>query len=364
MANLKALLEEMIQRGASDLHITAGVPAMLRIDDELVPSNSEALFPDATLQLAYSILTEDQRKRLEKEKELDLSFGIQGLSRFRANVFWQRGTIAVAIRQIPFKIQTFEELGLPQAIKTLSTRPKGLVLITGPTGSGKTTTLASILNKINEEEGVHIVTVEDPIEYVHMHKKGIVNQREVQSDTDNFQTALKYILRQDPDVVLIGEMRDRETMLAALTIAETGHLAFATLHTNSTYESINRIVDSFPQDQRSAILSQLAFVLEGVVCQQLVPHASGKGRVMVSEIMICTPAISAVIREGKVHQIYGLMQAGQKYGMQTMNMSLLAAYQKHKITLDEAMSRSSDPKELEEMMGRTAQYATAGSRRS
>ena len=363
MANLKSLLEEMIQRGASDVHITSGVPAMLRIDDELTPSRTEVLTPEASLQLAYSILTEDQRKRLEKEKELDLSFGIAGLARFRANVFWQRGTIAVAIRQIPFKIMTFEELGLPQAIKTLSARPKGLVLITGPTGSGKTTTLASILNKINEEEGVHIVTVEDPIEYVHIHKRAIINQREVESDTMSFKTALKYILRQDPDVVLIGEMRDAETMLAALTIAETGHLAFATLHTNSAYESINRIVDSFPQDQRSAILSQLAFVLEGVVCQQLVPHASGKGRVMITEIMVCTPAIRAVIREGKVHQIYGLMQAGQKYGMQTMNMSLLAAYQKRKITLEEAMSRTSDAKELEEMMGRGSSHlATSGAR--
>jgi twitching motility protein PilT len=363
MANLKSLLEEMIQRGASDVHITSGVPAMLRIDDELTPSRSEVLTPESSLQLAYSILTEDQRKRLEKEKELDLSFGIAGLARFRANVFWQRGTIAVAIRQIPFKIMTFEELGLPPAIKTLSSRPKGLVLITGPTGSGKTTTLASILNKINEEQGVHIVTVEDPIEYVHIHKRAIINQREVESDTANFKTALKYILRQDPDVVLIGEMRDAETMLAALTIAETGHLAFATLHTNSAYESINRIVDSFPQDQRSAILSQLAFVLEGVVCQQLVPHASGKGRLMIAEIMVCTPAIRAVIREGKVHQIYGLMQAGQKYGMQTMNMSLLAAYQKRKITLEEAMSRTSDAKELEEMMGRSSSHlATAGSR--
>lgn len=362
MANLRALLEEMFERRASDLHITAGVPPQLRVDGDIVPSRSEALSPEATQQLAYSILTEEQRKRFEQERELDLSFGIQGLSRFRANVFVQRGTVAMAIRQIPFRILTFEELGLPPAVNELSSKTKGLILVTGPTGSGKSTTLASVLNKINEERPVHIVTVEDPIEYVHLHKKAIVNQREVESDTKTFGSALKYILRQDPDVVLIGEMRDRETMTAALTIAETGHLAFSTLHTNSAYESINRIVDSFPRDQRESILSQLAFVLEGVLCQQLVPRASGKGRMMVAEVMVCTPAIKAVIREGKTHQIYGLIQAGQKYGMQTMNMALMAAYQKRQISHATAMEHSPDPRELEDMIGR-ATLTVAGGRR-
>jgi twitching motility protein PilT len=362
MANLKALLEEMIERNASDLHLTAGVPAQLRVDGDIIPSRSEALTPEAVTQLVYSILNEDQKRRFERDKELDLSFGIQGLSRFRANIFQQRGTTAAAIRQIPFQMLTFEELGLPTAIKEIATRQKGMVLVTGPTGSGKTTTLASILNKINEERPVHIVTVEDPIEYVHLHKKAIVNQREVEADTKSFPAALKYILRQDPDVVLIGEMRDRETMTSALTIAETGHLAFSTLHTNSAYESINRIVDSYPQDQRNAVLSQIAFVLEAVVCQQLVARASGKGRVMVSEVMICTPAIKAVIREGKTHQIYGLIQAGQKYGMQTMNMGLMAAYQTKKISMQVALESSPDRKELEEMVGR-ATLAVAASRR-
>ncbi len=362
MANLKALLEEMIERDASDLHLTAGVPAQLRVDGDIIPSRSEALTPEAVTQLVYSILNEDQKKRFERDKELDLSFGIQGLSRFRANVFMQRGTVAAAIRQIPFQMLSFEELGLPPAIKEISAKQKGLVLVTGPTGSGKTTTLASILNKINEDRQVHIVTVEDPIEYVHLHKKAIVNQREVEADTKSFPAALKYILRQDPDVVLIGEMRDRETMSSALTIAETGHLAFSTLHTNSAYESINRIVDSYPQDQRNAILSQIAFVLEAVICQQLVARSSGKGRVMVAEVMICTPAIRAVIREGKTHQIYGLIQAGQKYGMQTMNMALMAAYQKRQISMQVALESSSDAKELEDMMGR-ATAAVASARR-
>lgn len=362
MANVKTLLEEMLERGASDLHLTAGVPAQLRVDGDIVPSRSEPLTPETITQLVYSILSEDQKKRFEKEKELDLSFGLQGLSRFRANIFLQRGTVAAAIRQIPFQMLTFEELGLPPVIKEISEKSKGLVLVTGPTGSGKTTTLASMINKINEDRPVHIVTVEDPIEYVHLHKRAIVNQREVEADTKTFVAALKYILRQDPDVVLIGEMRDRETMSSALTIAETGHLAFSTLHTNSAYESINRIVDSYPQDHRNAILSQLAFVLEGVICQQLVSKASGKGRVMIAEVMVCTPAIRAVIREGKTHQIYGLIQAGQKYGMQTMNMALQAAYQKKQISMQVALESSSDRKELEEMMNRTT-AALAAARR-
>ncbi len=362
MANLRALLDEMIERKASDLHITVGIPAQLRIDGDIIASRSEALSPEMTVQLAYSILTEDQRKKFELEKELDLSFGIQGLSRFRANVFIQRGTIAMAIRQIPFRILSFEELGLPLVINELAARHKGLILVTGPTGCGKTTTLSSILNKINEERPVHVVTVEDPIEYVHRHKKSIVNQREVENDTKTFLSALKYILRQDPDVVLIGEMRDRDTMSAALTIAETGHLAFSTLHTNSAQESISRIVDSFPQDQRGAILSQLAFVLEGVVCQQLVPRSSGKGRVMIAEVMVCTPAIKAVIREGKTHQIYGMIQAGQKYGMQTMNMALMSALQMRHITRAMALECSGDSKELEEMLDR-ASVALAGAKR-
>jgi len=353
-ANLRDLLQEMIDQRASDLHITAGVPPMLRIDGIIRRTNHAIVTPEVSKQIAYSIITEEQQKRFENEKELDFSFGVQGLSRFRSNVFQQRGVTSIAIRQIPFEILDFNSLGLPSVVEELSKKVKGLVLVTGPTGSGKSTTLASIIDKINNERQAHVVTIEDPIEYIHQHKRCIVNQREVKADTESFGSALKHVLRQDPDVILIGEMRDLETMQAALTIAETGHLAFATLHTNSTFESINRIVDTFPPNQQSQVRAQLAFVLEGVITQQLIPHISGKGRVLVAEVMVCTPAIRACVRDDKIHQIYGLMQAGTKWGMQTMNQALFRAYTNRQITLEEAMTCSSDTIELEQMLGERA----------
>jgi twitching motility protein PilT len=351
MVNLRDLLQEMIDHKASDLHITAGVPPQLRVDGEIVSTEHDPLTPEITQAITYSVLNEEQQKRFEELKELDFSFGVKGLSRFRGNVFMQRGVVGLAIRQIPYEILNFKDLGLPNVIEELSNRQRGLILITGPTGSGKSTTLASVIDKINSERRKHIITIEDPVEYIHQHKKCIVNQREVKADTASFAQALKHVLRQDPDVILIGEMRDLETMSAALTIAETGHLALATLHTNSTFESINRIVDTFPPNQQSQVRAQLAFVLEGVVCQQLIPRASGTGRVMVAEVMVCTPAIRATIRDDKVHQIYGLMQAGQKYGMQTMNQGLYNACMHRDISQDEAMRRSHDTQELGKMLG-------------
>jgi twitching motility protein PilT len=321
--NLRSLLEEVIERGASDLHITAGDRPKMRIDGEIVNSNIDyVLHPKDTLQLAYSVLTENQKKRFEMEDELDFSFGIQNLARFRGNCFKQRGCVSMVIRQIPFNILSFEQLNLPKVIADLSDRPRGLILVTGPTGSGKSTTLAAMLDKINREVRGHMITIEDPIEFIHRHQQCIVNQREVGTDTKSFQSALKYALRQDPDVVLIGEMRDLETIQAGLTIAETGHLAFATLHTNSAAEAINRIIDVFPSHQQAQVRAQLAFCLEGIITQTLLPKARGKGRVMAAEILVATPAIRALIREDKIHQIYSMMQSGKKYGMQTMNDAL------------------------------------------
>lgn len=351
MVNLRDLLQEMIEKGASDLHITAGLPPMLRVDGEVIATDRPALTPEQTQAIAYSVLNEEQQKRFEGTKELDFSFGVKGMSRFRGNAYLQRGCLGLAIRQIPYEIRTFRELGLPTIMETLSKKQQGLLLVTGPTGSGKSTTLASIIDKINSERRRHIVTIEDPVEYIHQHKKCIVNQREVKSDTETFTAALKHVLRQDPDVILVGEMRDHETMSAALTIAETGHLTLATLHTNSTFESINRIVDSFPPSQQNQVRAQLAFVLEGVLAQQLVPRARGRGRVLVTEIMVCTPAIRAVIRDDKIHQIYGLMQAGQKHGMQTMNQALFNAVVGKEIDVEEAMRRSGDVQELSQMLG-------------
>lgn len=350
--SLRSLLQEMIQKGASDLHITVGERPKIRIDGALQASSiNHVLAPRDSLQLAYSILTENQKKRFETENELDFSFGVQNLSRFRGNVYKQRGCVAMAIRQIPYDIVSLDKLGLPPVLNKLAERPRGLVLVTGPTGSGKSTTLAAMVDKINTERQEHIITVEDPIEFIHRHKNCMVNQREVGADTKSFAAALKYALRQDPDVILIGEMRDLETIAAALTIAETGHLVLATLHTNSCAESINRIIDAFPSHQQSQVRAQLSFVLEGVITQTLVPKAKGKGRVVASEVMICTPAIRAVIRDEKVHQIYSLMQAGKKHGMQTMNDSLQVLYMQGAITLEEALKRSADPNELLRAVG-------------
>lgn len=352
----------MIEKGGSDLHLTTGVPPMLRLHGRLMPMDLPPLNPAETKALAYSILTDAQKQKFEEEKELDFSFGVKGLSRFRANVFLQRGAVAVAIRTIPYTIMSFEQLGLSKVVADLCERPKGLILVTGPTGSGKSTTLAAMINKINTERQEHIVTIEDPIEYVHQHKKCVVNQRELHSDTYSFKAALKSVLRQDPDKVLIGEMRDLETIEAALTIAETGHLTFATLHTNSAMQTVNRIIDVFPPHQQPQIRAQLSFVLEGVLCQMLVPKANGQGRVLALEIMIPNPAIRNLIREEKVHQIYSVMQTGQeKFGMQTMNQSLLNHYLVRNITLEEALSRSTLPEELTQMIQR-AQIAQ-GARR-
>jgi twitching motility protein PilT len=357
---VRGLLEEMIQKRASDLHLTVGERPKLRVDGDLVNSSTErVLTPKDTLSLAYSILTEQQKKRFETEDELDFSFGVQNLSRFRGNLFKQRGCVALALRQIPYQILSLEQLGLPPVIKKLADRPRGLVLVTGPTGSGKSTTLAAMIDKVNTERRSHIITVEDPIEFIHAHKNCTVNQREVGADTKTFAAALKYALRQDPDVILIGEMRDLETIGAALTIAETGHLVFATLHTNSAAEAINRIIDAFPSHQQSQVRAQLAFVLEGVVTQTLLPRAAGKGRVCATEIMVCTPAIRALIRDEKIHQIYSLMQAGKKHGMQTMNDSLQQLYMQRLVTLDEAVKRSADPAEFLRSVGEPVPGASA-----
>jgi twitching motility protein PilT len=358
-ATMRDLLEEMVRKKASDLHLTAGLPAQFRIDGLIVSSDSEPLSPEMTKSLTYSILNEEQRKRFEIERELDLSFGVRGLSRFRANAFLQRGVVSIAIRQIPYEILSLKELGLPDVVDRLANKNKGLILVTGPTGCGKSTTLASVVDKINTERRCHIITIEDPIEYVHHHKRCIVNQREVQADTHSFANALKYVLRQDPDVILVGEMRDLETIQAALTIAETGHLTLATLHTNSTYEAINRIVDVFPEHQQGQIVAQLAFVLEGVITQQLMPKIGGRGRVLACEVLICTPAVKALIREKKVHQIYSHMQAGQKFGMQTMNQALYKLYVTREISLEEAMGRSPDIAELEQMLSRKGVLGSA-----
>jgi twitching motility protein PilT len=359
--NLHQLLKTMIEKGASDMHITTGSPPLLRIDGSIVPLKLSPLGPVDTKQLCFSVLTEEQRSHFEKHNELDLSFGVKGLSRFRANIYMQRGAVAGAFRTIPFKILTFDELGLPPVVSEFAIKPSGLILVTGPTGSGKSTTLAAIIDKINSEQRVHIITVEDPIEYLHPHKLSIVNQREVGTDTEGFKQALKYVLRQDPDVVLVGEMRDLETIEAALTISETGHLVFATLHTNSAVSTINRIIDVFPPHQQPQIRSKLSFVLQGVVSQQLLPRHNAPGRVMALEVLVPNPAIRNLIREDKVHQIYSSMQVGQeKYAMQTLNQSLFSLYQRRLISQEEAMGRSVEVEELRMMMeGRTAAQ-TAG----
>ena len=334
-ANLYELLQLSIQRGASDLHITTGSPPQMRINGKLSPVGSNELTASDTKQMCYSILTESQKHR------------------FRANIFIQRGAVAAAIRSIPFQIRSFEELGLPPIVKELVKKPRGLVLVTGPTGSGKSTTLATMIDMINSQREEHIVTIEDPIEFIHTHKKCVVNQREVHSDTKSFKNALKYILRQDPDVVLIGEMRDLETIEAALTISETGHLTFATLHTNSCAQTMNRIVDVFPAHQQPQIRAQLSFVLEGVISQQLLAKKGGTGRVLCLEVMVPNPAIRNLIREDKIHQIYSIMQTGQnKYGMQTMNQSLHELFIRGMITKDEAIGRSNLPDELLAMINR------------
>jgi twitching motility protein PilT len=353
-ATMADLLQLLVDRGGSDLHITTGTYPAIRIAGDLVPlTQFERLTPQETQRLSYSVLNDAQKQKFEEESELDLSFGIQGLARFRCNVYRQRGAVGSAIRVIPYKIRSFEELGLPKVVEELAERPHGLVLVTGPTGSGKSTTLAAMIDKINTERAEHIITIEDPIEFVHPHKQCIVNQREVYSDTQSFKNALKTILRQDPDVVLVGEMRDLETIAAAITIAETGHLTFATLHTNSCAQTMNRIIDVFPSSQQAHVRAQLSLVLEGVLSQTLIPKPGG-GRAMAMEIMVATPAIRNLIREEKIHQIYSSIQSGLKFGMQTMNQSLAGLVQKRRISREEAMHRTTIPEELEALLGAAA----------
>lgn len=350
---LNTLLKTMVEQGASDLHLTTNSPPQIRIDGQLQPLNFPPMTPSQTKALSYSILTDKQKQGLEENLEIDLSFGLKGLARFRANVFHQRGAIAAAFRQIPYEIRGFRELGLPAVVEKICEKPRGLVLVTGPTGSGKSTTLAAMLDKVNRERKEHIVTIEDPVEYLHHHKGCIVNQRELGADTHSFHNALRSILRQDPDVVLIGEMRDLETVDAALRIAETGHLTFATLHTNSAAQTINRIVDIFPSHQQGQVRVQLSFVLEGILCQSLLPRTRGRGRALALEVLIPNSAIRNLIREDKVHQIYGMMQTGQaQYGMQTFNQSLASLYFKRQISLQTALTRSSQPDELQEIVAR------------
>ena len=353
MATLPELLKTMVEHEGSDLHIATNTPPQIRVHGHLRRLDLPDLQPADTKQLIYSVLTDAQKKRFEEALELDFSFGIRGLARFRCNVFNQRGAVGAVYRLIPEKIRSFQDLGLPQVLGTLSERPRGLVLVTGPTGSGKSTTLAAMLDKINTERHDHILTIEDPIEYIHPHKNCLVNQREVHSDTNSFANALRAALREDPDIVLIGEMRDLETVEAALKIAETGHLTFGTLHTNSAAQTINRIIDIFPASQQAQIRTQLSLVLEGIVCQALLPRADGKGRVVSLEIMVPTAAIRNLIRDDKVHQIYGAMQTGQeKLGMQTANQSLASLYMRKQITLETALGASSNRDELQDMINR------------
>jgi twitching motility protein PilT len=364
MVNLHQLLKAMIEKGASDLHLTTGTPPQLRIDGRLTPLNLPELTPQATKQACYSILTDAQKHRFEETNELDLSFGVKGLARFRANVFVQRGAVAGAFRTIPYQIRSFEELGLPKVVQDLAKKPRGLVLVTGPTGSGKSTTLAAIIDKINQERHEHIVTIEDPIEYLHPHKKCLVNQREVGADTANFKNALRHILRQDPDIVLIGEMRDLETIEAALTVAETGHLCLATLHTNSAVQTMNRVIDVFPPHQQAQVRAQLSFVLEGVLSQTLIPAANRPGRVLALEILVPNAAIRNLIREDKMHQMYSQMQIGQdKFGMQTMNQSLAELYLRRQITLEDAEARCHDYEEFRRLISDGQAHAQSGARR-
>ncbi|HOX05989.1 MAG TPA: type IV pilus twitching motility protein PilT [Planctomycetota bacterium] len=357
MVTLEELLRVMIERGSSDLHITAGSPPRIRVDGKLNPTEHEMLDAEWSQRLAYSILDNDQIAKFERDLELDMSFGIAGIGRFRTNVFMQRGAVGMAIRVIPYEIASFETLGLPQVVcQKLCDLPKGLVLVTGATGSGKSTTLAAMIDNINTYQPVHIVTIEDPIEFVHRNKTSLVNQREVGPDTKGFSEALRHVLRQDPDVVLIGEMRDQETMEAGLTLAETGHLTFATLHTSDCVQTINRIIDAFPTGQQNQIRTQLSFVLEGVFCQQLLPVANGKGRVLAAEIMLPNEAIRALIREDKAHQIQSSIQVGGNVGMRTMNQSLFELYKRGQITYEDAIHHTSDPEDLK----RTFQRAVPG----
>jgi twitching motility protein PilT len=345
------IAREAVDRNATDIHITAGVPPIIRVDGRLIPLiGYPPMTPKDTQEFVYSFMNEKQKKTFEEKKELDFSFGIKGIGRFRVNVFYQRGTVAAALRRIPYEIKPMEELGLIPKVRDLCHLSMGLVLVTGPTGSGKTTTLASMIDYINANFPHHIITIEDPIEYIYQHKKSVIAQRELGTDTDSFALALKYALREDPDVILVGEMRDLETIRAALTAAETGHLVFGTLHTNTAVQTINRIINVFPMEEQDQVRTELSFVLQGVISQRLLPKIGG-GRVLIHEVMIPNIAIRNLIRENKVHQIYGLMQTGQaESGMQTMNQSIIKALQRKLITVEDAFRISPDPEELKRMI--------------
>lgn len=357
--DMSELLRVMVEKNASDLHITMGVPPMLRIDGLIVPTSYPKLTAEVCQHLVYSLLTDTQKQRFESVNELDISFGIKNVGRVRMNVFRQRGAIGASLRSIPQKIQGLDELGLPPVTYDALKIPKGLILVTGPTGSGKSTTLASMIDYLNEHNQSHIITVEDPIEFVHYHKKSIVNQREIGGDTTSFGQALKYVLRQDPDIILIGEMRDAETIQAAINIAETGHLVFATLHTTDAPQSVNRMIDVFPPHQQSQVRAQVSFVLQAVFSQQLLPKMSGIGRVLALEILIVTPAVRNLIRDEKTEQIHIAMQTGAKFGMQTMNMALHDLYVRHQISFQEALGASTDPDDLKRLMQRAGVQGTS-----
>lgn len=350
---LPQLLKIMIDEGGTDLHITTNSPPIIRVYGALRRIDHPVLTPAETKQIIYSILNDNQKYKFEENWELDFSFGIKGIARFRANVFLQRGAVAGAFRRIPYEIWGFEKLGLPPVVATLADKPRGLVLCTGPTGSGKTTTLASLIDKINKERSVHVITIEDPIEYLHSHRKALINQREIHADTKGFGVALRSVLREDPDVVMIGEMRDLETIQSAITIAETGHLTFGTLHTNSASQTINRIIDVFPPHQQDQVRTQLSMNLEGIITQSLLPKADGRGRCLAVEVLLPNPAIRHLIRDNKIHQIYSTMQTGQeKYGMITFNQSLANLYFKRDISIELALSVSHNPEELNELIKR------------
>ncbi len=353
MISIEELLTIMVQRGGSDLHISAGSPPRVRIDGVLVNTEHDVLSPDVTQKLCYSFLSNEQVAVFEKQLEIDLSFGIDTLGRFRVNVFMQRGTIAAVLRVIPYEVMSFSELGLPvQVCETLCTMPKGLILVTGSTGSGKSTTLAAMIDYINQNRSGHVVTIEDPIEFLHRNKNCLCNQREVGGDTHSFTAALRAVLRQDPDVVMIGEMRDKETVEAALTIAETGHLTFATLHTSDAITTVNRIVDIFPSYQQSQVRTQLSFVLQAVFSQQLLARSSGRGRVLAAEMLLCTAAVRSMIREDKIHQVYSIMQTGGKLGMRTMNQALFELVRAQIVSFEEAVQSTSDPEDLKRLFQR------------
>lgn len=363
MVSMEELLNLMVQRGGSDLHISVGSPPRIRIDGKLVDTEYEPMMPEATKKLVYSVLGADQVAKFEKNLELDFSFGVANLGRFRTNAFIQRGTVAAVLRVIPFEVYDFESIGLPRKVcEQICQLPRGLVLCTGATGSGKSTTLASMVNYINEHNQGHIVTIEDPIEFLHRNKGCLINQREVGGDTHGFGKALKSVLRQDPDVVLVGEMRDLETIEAALTLAETGHLTFATLHTSDVAQTVNRIVDVFPAHQQQQIRTMLSFTLQAIICQQLVPKHQGKGRALAAEIMVVNPAIRALIRDNKSHQIMSIIQTGGAIGMRTMNQSLFELYRQGSIGYEEARDHCNDPADFERLMERQAGGSTAGRR--